>query len=256
MKYPKLSKWQLIALPVVAIIVSVFYFGKYYVADELITANHRIRALQKDLQTAHDLLDEERSRATVAEREADVVRRANSLLRESERKTQDEIAGLQADLEFYRRLGGANGSQAPLTVHYVELQPTQSPRVFRIVISLTQNLRWTAVISGNIQLGVDGIRNGAAEHLTNEQLLADSDEPLNFQFKYFEKLERQITLPEGFVASRLTIQLKSNGLKAPVEQSMEWEDLINQTLIDPLTDEEPLSFRRNVIEKSTFNRHS
>ena len=256
MKYPELPKWQLIAIPVVAIVIGVYYFGKYYVAAELVRANHRIEALEEDLQTAHGLLDEERSRSTVVEREADIVRRANALLRESERQRQDEIAGLQADLEFYRRLGGASGSQAPLSVHYLEVQPTRSPRVFRIIISLTQNLRWAAVISGRVELAVDGIRNGAAEHLTNKQLLPESIEPLNFSFKYFEQLERLITLPEGFTANRLIIRLKSKSLKTPVEQSMQWQDLINKAVTSPPSGEEPLSLRRNVIEKTAISRHS
>lgn len=229
MKFPELPKWQLIALPLVLITMGVFYFGKYYVAEELIRANQTIETLQKELQTQRDLLDEERSRSTVAEREADVVRRANALLRESERKRQDEIANLQADLEFYRRLGGASGSQGPLTVHYLELQPTQSPRVFRVIISLTQNLRWAASTSGSIQISVDGISEGVAAHLAYQQILAKSDKPLSFQFKYFQQLEQLITLPEDFEATRLTIRLKSKSLKEPVEQSWEWDSLINRT---------------------------
>jgi len=241
MNYPNLPKWQIIAVPAVSIALGIFYFGKYFVVDELLYANYQIEALQGDLQVALDQLTAERSRSMVAEREADVVRRANALLRASERKRQDEIAGLQADLEFYRRLGGANGSQAPLSVHQVELQATQSPRVYRIIFSLTQNLRWAAVISGKIQLGVDGIQSGVAEHLTNEQLLAESVEPLIFKFKHFQQLERLITLPEGFEASRLTIQLKSSSLRTPVEQSMEWHSLFNQLTTDPPANEVPLS---------------
>lgn len=229
MKFPELPRWQMIAVPLVLITMGVFYFGKYYVAEELIRANQRIETLQQELQAQRDLLDEERSRSTVAEREADVVRRANALLRESERKRQDEIAGLQADLEFYRRLGGASGSQGPLTVHYLELQPTQSPRVFRVIISLTQNLRWAASTSGNVQMSVDGISKGVAAHLTYKQILAESDKPLIFQFKYFQQLEQLITLPEEFEPSRLTIRLKSNSLKTPVEQSWEWDSLINRS---------------------------
>jgi len=213
----------------VLITMGVFYFGKYYVAEELIRANHRIDALQQELQAERDLLDEERSRSTVAEREADVVRRANALLRESERERQDEIANLQADLEFYRRLGGASGSQGPLTVHYLELQPTQSPRVFRVIISLTQNLRWASSTSGSVQLSVDGIKNGAAAHLAYKQLLAETEKPLDFQFKYFQQLEQLITLPEGFEATRLTVELKSHSLKTPARQSWEWDSLINRT---------------------------
>ncbi len=236
MKYPEIPKWQLVALPLVIILVGVFYYGKYYVADELIKANRKIQDLQHDLQTAHELLDEERARATVAEREADVVRRANDLLRQSERQRQDEIAGLQADLEFYRRLGGANGAQAPLAVRYLELQPTQSPRVFRVNISLTQNLRRPAAVAGSVQLAVDGILNGVARNLSNDQLVAEPGKPLRFQFEYFQQLEQLITLPEGFEASRLTIQLKSNSLKDPVVQSMEWDSLLNQNATAPATD--------------------
>ena len=223
-----LPKWQKIAVPAVIIMLAIFYFGKYFVADELIYANYHVEALQQDLQTALEQLDAENARAAVAEREADVVRRANALLRASERKRQDEIANLQADLAFYRRLGGANGAQAPLAVHYLELQPTQAPRVYRIIFTLTQNMRWASVISGHVQLGVDGIRDGVAQHLTEKQLLAESAEPLNFQFKYFQQLEGLITLPEDFEASRLTIYLKSRSLSVPVEQSMEWQSLFNQ----------------------------
>jgi hypothetical protein len=221
----------------VSIALAVFYFNKYFVVDELIDANRQIKTLQRELQIARDLLAKERSRSSVAEREADVVRRANNLLRVSEREHQDEIAGLQADLDFYRRLGGANGSQTPLNVHYLEIQPMQSPRVYRVVFSLTQNLRWASIVSGDIELEVDGIRNGVAEHLTNEQLLAESARPLEFEFKHFQQLECLITLPEGFEASRLSIQLKSKDRKTPVKQSMEWQSLINQAESDLTGDE-------------------
>lgn len=243
MKTPKLPSWQLIALPMVIIILCVFYFSKYFVADELIAANARVKVLQKELQTALEQVEVENARATVAEREVDVIRRANSLLRTSDRERQDEIAGLQADLEFYRRLGGANGSQAPLAVHYVELQPTQSPRVYRMIFTLTQNLRWAAVISGHVQLGVDGIEGGVARHLTEDQLLAESVKPLSFKFKYFQQLERLITLPKAFEASRLTIRLKSSSLRSPVEQSMEWQTLFNEAVSDTVANEiRPLAY--------------
>jgi hypothetical protein len=193
----------------------------------LIRANHRIEILRRELQTQRDLLDEERSRATVAEREADVVRRANALLRESERERQDEIAKLQADLEFYRRLGGASGSQGPLTVHYLELQPTQSSRVFRVIISLTQNLRWAASTSGSVQISVDGISKGVAAHLAYKQLLAESDQPLSFQFKYFQQLEGYLTLPEGFSPTRLLVTLEANDRKPAVKRDFPWAELRN-----------------------------
>jgi hypothetical protein len=229
MNIPKLPKWQMIALPATLIFMVIFYVGKYYVADELIDANHQATALQQNLIEAREQLEEEKARAAVLEREADVLRRANALLRESERERQDEIAKLQADLAFYRRLGGASGSQAPLAVHYLELQATQSPRVYRLIVTLTQNLRWAAVISGQVQLGLDGIQDSVALHLTEKQLLPESTQPVNFQFKYFQQIERLITLPENFEPSRLTIRLRSSSLRTPVEKSLEWQSLFNRS---------------------------
>jgi len=241
MNYPDLPKWQLIAVPVIAIILGNFFFVKYFVADELIYAHHRIAAYQQDLQAALNDLEAEQARSTMAEREADVIRRANALLRASERDRQDEVSALKADLAFYRRLGGAHGSQAPLAVQFLELETTQSPRVYRVLLTLTQNLRWAAVISGNIQLAVDGIHNGVAQHLTDEQLLAESTEPLTFQFKHFQQIDCLITLPEGFEASRLTIYLRSGSLRTPVEQSMEWQGLFNQAATDSNEIDMPVS---------------
>jgi hypothetical protein len=123
------------------------------------------------------------------------------------------------------------------------LQTTQSPRVYRIIFTLTQNLRWAAAISGQIHLGVDGISNGVAQHLTEKQLLAESAQSLSFQFKYFQQFERLITLPDDFEASRLTISLRSGSLRTPVEQSMEWQSLFNQTANESPSEETPASTR-------------
>jgi hypothetical protein len=229
MKQLKFPGWKLAIIPVVVAMMVASYLVRHFVADELIAANQQVATLQQDLEATLENLEREQARRVVAERDADVMRRANELLRESERDRQDEIASLQADLAFYRRLGGASGSQAPLAVHYLELQTTQSPRVYRMIFTLTQNLRWAAVISGQVQLGLDGILNGTATHLTQEQLLAESARPLTFKFKYFQQLERLITLPEGFEADRLTVRLRSGVLREPVEKSMAWQSLFNRS---------------------------
>lgn len=237
MNHFDIPKWQQVAVPAIALALLIFYVGKYFVADELIYANYQVDALQADLQSSLEQLAIEKTRRTNAEREADVVRRANALLRDSERQRQDEIASLRADLAFYRRLGGANGSQAALAVHHMELQATRSPRVYLLVFTLTQNLRWASSIAGRIQLGVDGIQAGVAKHLDSKQLLAESAEPLTFQFKYFQQFERLITLPEGFEANRVTIRLRSGSLGSAVEQTMQWQDMFSQTVTKaPSTD--------------------
>jgi hypothetical protein len=233
MDFAKLSKRQKVALSVLSLVL-LYLAVRYLVAYDLVETRQRLHALEQTQEQTLAQLAEQKTRAAVAEREVDVVRAANELLRKSELERQDEIAALQADLAFYRRLGGANGSQAPLAVHYLEVQATQSPRVFRLIFTLTQNLRWAAIIAGRVELGVEGIIDGAARTISQDDLLDDSAEPLLFRFKYFQQIERLMTLPEGFEPSRLSIRLKSDSLRAPVEQSMPWETLFNQAAEAPL----------------------
>jgi hypothetical protein len=52
MKPPVLPKWQLIAVPTVVIALSMIYFARYFVADELIEANSRVQVLEMQLEAA------------------------------------------------------------------------------------------------------------------------------------------------------------------------------------------------------------
>jgi hypothetical protein len=78
MNYHNLPKWQRITSPVATIMLGFFYLIQYFVADKLIDTRRHVQALQQDLQTALERIDAENARATVAEREVDVIRSANA----------------------------------------------------------------------------------------------------------------------------------------------------------------------------------
>lgn len=225
MKFSKRPPWQRFAILLALMLLVTFIFGKHYVGKELLKKRHQVAQLEAELQTARNENETLKTAKAVSVQGASVLQQANDLLRESDRQRQDEIASLKADLAFYRRLGGANGSQTGLAIHHVELRRTQSTQVFELVFTLTQNIRWAASIAGDIDVSIDGIVNGKAEHLDESELLAENTSALQFEFKYFQQLERLITLPEGFEAKLLTLQLDPEGSGTRIEQTISWEDL-------------------------------
>lgn len=227
MNSSKQTGWRRIALVATLILLVVYVGGKRYVGKQLIKARATIELLETELQAAQATADSDKTNNALVEQEAAILQQANDLLRESERKRQDEIASLKADLAFYRRLGGASGSQAALAIHHVELRRTDSPRVFELAFTLTQNIRWAAVIAGDIDLTIDGIKAGQAVHLSETQLLAKNTAEMQFEFKYFQQLERLITLPEGFEANYLTLTLYPKDSNKNVEQSISWQELFD-----------------------------
>ena len=212
-------------------VVSVLLFVVWQLAAR--PAEPPVEALQKDvaflsdeLHTVTQRLERTQARLTVLEREADVLRRANRLLREQESERQAEFNSLQSELDFYRRLAGTGGTRTGLDVYQAELVATGSERVFQYILTLTQNIRRASIITGRARIDVEGTLDDRPVTLYWPQLAAgDVPEPA-FRFKYFQQLDGYLTLPETFIPTRLVVTLEEKGKNAPVQRSYGWSELV------------------------------
>ena len=187
---------------------------------------HRERDfLASELQLIKDRLERSQAREAVLEREADVLRQANRLLREQESERQAELNSLQSDLDFYRRLAGTGGAQTGLDVYRAELATTGSERVFQFVLTLTQNIRRASIVSGRIRIDVEGTMDDRAVTLHWSEL-GDGNEPEPaFRFKYFQQLEGYLALPEAFLPIQLVVTLEAKGARNTVQRRYDWNTL-------------------------------
>jgi multidrug efflux pump subunit AcrA (membrane-fusion protein) len=177
------------------------------------------------LQTLKQRLDRAQAREAVLQRETDVLRQANRLLREQETQRQAELDTLQAELDFYRRLAGTGGAQTGLDVYRAELLATGSERVFQYALTLTQNIRRASIISGRARIDVEGTLDDRPVTLHWSQIGGDEPEPA-FRFKYFQQLEGYLALPDAFQPIRMVITLEAKGSRDPVQRSYDWDPLL------------------------------
>jgi hypothetical protein len=192
---------------------------------ELSAAKARIRTQKAEIRSLAARLEENRIRLQVAEQEANVIRQANQLLREDESNRQAELNRLQTELDFFQRLAGTSGSQPGLAVYHLELVPTDSARVFRFVLTLTQNLRRSAIITGNARFDLEGTLGDRPLTLPWSKITDGSEPEPSFRFKYFQQLDGYLVLPEGFEPDRLLIALEVKGQSKPVTRSFDWKEL-------------------------------
>jgi hypothetical protein len=182
--------------------------------------------LSGELGSVTDRLDRSRARLAVLERESEVMRRANDLLREQESERQAELNRLNAELDFYRRLAGTGGAQTGLDVYRVELTPTDSGRVYQFVLTLTQNIRRASIITGRARIDIEGVLGDRPVKLYwSEVSDGETPEP-SFRFKYFQQLEGYLTLPENFSPTRLVVTLERKDHKEPVVRDFDWPGLL------------------------------
>jgi hypothetical protein len=184
--------------------------------------------LSSELSTVKKRMDRLQARQAVLEREADVLRQANRLLREEETARQAEFNTLQSELDFYRRLAGTGGAQTGLDVYRVELAATGSDRVFQFVLTLTQNIRRASIVSGRARMDVEGTLDDRPVTLHWAQLSDGAAAEPAFRFKYFQQLEGYLALPEGFMPTRLLVTLEAKGQRNPVQRHYGWDSLISE----------------------------
>ena len=185
--------------------------------------------LSSELASLKERLDRSQAREAVLQREADVLRQANRLLREQESDRQATLNTMQSELDFYRRLAGTGGAQTGLDIYRTELTATGSGRVYQFVLTLTQNIRRAAIITGRARIDVEGTLDDRLVTLPWSQLASDDEPEPTFRFKYFQQLDGYIALPESFMPTRLVVTLEAKGSRNPVQRSFDWSVLLAES---------------------------
>jgi len=195
------------------------------VVPETKDLQNEVRFLSGELAPIKARLERLQAKQVVVEREADVLRLANHMLKEHESERQAQLGQLQSELDFYRRLAGTGGAQSGLDIYRVEIIPTASSRVFQFILTLTQNIRRAAIITGRARMDVEGTLEDRPVTLYWSQVSDGETPEPSFRFKYFQQLEGYLTLPEGFSPTRLLITLEAKGLRTPVTRNYDWNEL-------------------------------
>jgi len=170
-------------------------------------------------------LEDLRGRLAVAERAEQVTQTATQTLQENLREREQEIAALRADLGFYQRLVGGSDRRT-LGVHTVTLKPVPDSRAFNFVLTLTQNLKKSALSAGTAEIALEGVREGAVVTVPWRELKMPGATPdLRFSFKYFQRLQGMLTLPAGFTPNRILVSAATSGGER-TQQAFAWSEAL------------------------------
>lgn len=218
---------MLLTLAVSAVLLFVVWqLSTSTVAPETEELQQDLDFVAGELATIKQRLDRLQARQVVVEREAEVLRQANRILRETESKRQAELGRLQSELDFYRRLAGSGGTQSGLDVYRAEVVPTESRQVFQFILTLTQNIQRASMVSGRVRIDIEGILDNRPVNLRWAQISdGEAPEPA-FRFKYFQQLEGYLVLPDGFDPVRISLTLESKSQRKPVVRTFDWASLL------------------------------
>jgi hypothetical protein len=185
------------------------------------------------------LADEAGLRAALTAREAEVTRlrrevaELDTLKVAQERERQEvsrtigelqaEVARQSQQLEFLRGVVGRAGPAAEVTIRQVRVIASAAPGRYRLRIALAQPSRPDRTVAGSVRVGVEGQRGGRTVRLDLREVTAQRVAQLPYRFQYFENIEVEIVLPNGFSPERVVVDVRPAGRNVPpAAQTVLW----------------------------------
>jgi hypothetical protein len=199
-----------------------YEFGRYRGGYDLLET----QAQQDDYEAQLAALGREatqmREQKAIIERSQQIEREAYKQLEGTVTGLQDEILELKEELAFYRGIVSPTDASQGLGIQSFELSRRGTGTAIHYKLVLTQVLNNNTVASGNVAVSIEGEQGGKIQQYELSQL-SEEDGELRFRFKYFQILEGDLHLPDGFTPSKVNITVKPRTRSHKrLSQSFDW----------------------------------
>jgi len=228
-KSPQPGKKALLISVLTAAALGAAYASYYYGHS---TAGFDYQQLKLSYEKAQQQLyeaDQEntklREATAVLKKSADIDKKAYSDVDDTLKNLQAEILELKGQVAFYRGIVSPTQNAAGLNITSFKLNKlgaaVDSSYHFKLV--LTQVKQNDRMIRGKANITINGLLNGEPKELDVSGLMGKARQDLNLRFKYFQTIEGDVVLPDGFVPSRVLVDLQPVGRgQTAISQTYDW----------------------------------
>jgi hypothetical protein len=201
-----------------------FELGGQQAGTELAGLQQERDGLHRSLEQLQEELMALRERLAVLQRSSEIDRQASIEVRNDFARLQGELLGLRKELEFYRGIVSPADAKPGLRIQNFELTAGSPQGVYEYDLTVTQVQRNDRYVSGVIELEIHGVEHGKPRRLSLAALAPAGVSSIAFRFRYFQRFEGRIHLPDGFQPQsvRLRVLPRGKGKPPAVEETIDW----------------------------------
>lgn len=198
----------LVAILVVALAVEAgFYLGQHSAFNGLGADPETYQDMQAELISMKNALRSRSAELEIVSTRREVDQQALELVRKEMAGQEEEIAALEEGLAFYRGLMSPGEIAPGLHLHVLELMAGELPRQYFLRIVLQQEARKHALLKGSLEAVISGVKGGEVVEYSLAELSDDLEaEQIALQFRYFQSIDGELVLPEGFEPVEVRVQ--------------------------------------------------
>jgi len=121
-------------------------------------------------------------------------------------KNIDVEKDLRTQLAFYQQVMAPELSEQGFLIEGFNLEPALSDNSYRFKLVLMQQNKTKNTLKGNLKVVLIGSEKGKAKQYSINPMLSDKEQrKLTFSFKYFQVIDGEIKLPEGFRPEQVSV---------------------------------------------------
>lgn len=223
-RYSPRVKLFITGLLVVVLLVTsglIYNHGLSKAGFERSSASHRQQDLENQIERLQGDSQQLRDALARAERTLQMNKTSYAELDRALKASGEEIVRLREELNFYRNIISPPNKQSGLRIQSLKVERAgDGKNTYRYKMVLIQALKHDYPVNGRARFEVSGMRAGENTVLRFPETV---DQPISFNFKYFQDIEGQFELPEGFAPQWIKVNVTSRGRNAQtVEQTYPW----------------------------------
>ena len=128
---------------------------------------------------------------------------------------------LRSEVDFYRGIVSPLERMAGLNIQTFKVDPAGEEALYHFELVVTQVLKNDRFVKGVVNLFVQGVQNGEPVSLNFSSISPNNSVQKSIRFRYFQRIEGDIRLPEGFVPRNAVVEMSPSGRKK-ISKSFPW----------------------------------
>jgi len=195
-----------------------FYADFYSLRDQFTAQTDNQQRSQEFAQLAQENADLRRQLALL-DRSTVMDKRVNEEIQHTIASLRERNAQLEQDVIFYRNVMDDDGERSGLIIGQLDVEKTIAPNRFRYKLVVGQQDSGNdTYLNGHVNVNLVGTRNGEEVAIPlNEVSDSEDQTDIKLRFKYFQNIEGELEIPEGFNPDHINIAAQST---APTESSI------------------------------------
>lgn len=201
-------------------------FGNYFYVQQVNLLASKLEESQKKTNSLTASLNENLKQNDYLSAELAVEKSAGQLTQQELKAEQQKLFDTRKELAFYQRIISPELQADSLIIDSFSISPGSSANKYRFNLVLIQQDKQRNFAKGTVELKLQGFSGEKRDTLDLLKLAGFSKNDQAFSFKYFQIIEGEFSLPEGFKPEKVDVALKvaaaRSAKSAKVDKNFFW----------------------------------